>query len=84
MTVKAVVFDLDGTIVEFNLDYKAARAEVMQFLSRQGFPQSVFSLDESVFEMLKKAQIYMRNHRAVNQDFAKLRKDVLSIMEKYW
>ena len=83
MIVKAVVFDLDGTIVEFNLDYKAARAEVIQFLSSRGFPQSVFSINESVFEMLKKAQIYVQNHRAVNKDFSKLKKDVLNIMEKY-
>jgi phosphoglycolate phosphatase len=83
MTTKAVVFDLDGTIVKFNLDYKAARAEVIQFLVNQGFPQSVFSINESVFEMLKKTEIYMQNHKVDNKDFLKLRKDVLSIMEKY-
>ncbi len=57
MTIKAVVFDLDGTIVKFNLDYKSARAEVIQFLSDHDFPASVFSINESVFEMLKKVEI---------------------------
>ncbi len=28
LTIKAVIFDLDGTIVDFNIDFKAARAEV--------------------------------------------------------
>jgi phosphoglycolate phosphatase len=83
MTTKAVVFDLDGTIVKFNLDYKAARAEVIQFLVNQGFPQSVFSINESVFEMLNKTEIYMQNHKVDNKDFLKLKIDVLSIMEKY-
>jgi HAD superfamily hydrolase (TIGR01549 family) len=82
MTIEAVVFDLDGTIVKFNLDYKAARAEVIEFLVNQGFPRSVFSINESVFEMLKKTEIYMKNHR-VDKDFLKVKKDVLSIMEKY-
>jgi len=83
MTIEAVVFDLDGTIVKFNLDYKAARAEVIEFLVNQGFPRSIFSINESVFEMLKKTEIYMQNHKVDNKDFLKLKKDVLSIMEKY-
>jgi HAD superfamily hydrolase (TIGR01549 family) len=82
MTIQAVVFDLDGTIVQFNLDYKAARAEVIEFLVNQGFPQSVFSMNESVFEMLKKTEIYMQNHK-IGKNFPQLKKDVLSIMEKF-
>jgi len=83
MTIKAIVFDLDGTIVNFNLDYKSARAEVIQFLSNQGFPASIFSINESVFEMLKKLEIYMQNHRTINRDYSRLRKDMLAILEKY-
>jgi len=83
MIVKAVVFDLDGTIVDFNLDYKTARAEVIQFLGYQGFPQSVFSLNESVFEMLKKLEIYIQNHHMSNKDYTRLKKEILAILERY-
>jgi len=83
MTVKAVVFDLDGTIVNFNLDYKSAKAEVIEFLNNHGFPQSIFSINERFFEILKKAEIYMQNHHVNTKDFARLKKDVLAIMEKY-
>jgi len=83
MTVRAVVFDLDGTIVDFNLDYKSARAEVIQFLGNHGFPQSIFSLNESVFEMLKKIEIYMQNHRTGHENYSKVKRDILAILEKY-
>lgn len=83
MTIKAVVFDLDGTIVKFNLDYKAARAEVIEHLTDNGFPRSLFSLDESAFEMLKKTEIAMKNNGKKPEAFTKLKEDVLRILEKH-
>jgi len=81
--VKAVILDLDGTVVAFNLDYKSARAEAIGFLGSQGFPRSLFSLNESVFEMLKKVEVSMRNEDKSEEDFMRLRKAVLAILEKF-
>lgn len=83
MAIEAVVFDLDGTLAEFNLDYKTVRAEVMRSLVNQGFPASVFSINESIFEMLKKAKVYMRNNGRTEQDFLTLQEHVLSIALKH-
>ncbi len=83
MAIKAVVFDLDGTIVKFNLDYKSARAEVVEYLAALGFPRSLYSLDESAFEMLKKTEIAMQNSGKKPEAFSKLREEVLRILEKH-
>jgi len=83
MTIKAVVFDFDGTIVNFNLDYKTARAEVIEYLGTQGFPRSQLSLNESVFDMLKKVEISMRNNGKTQKEFSNIRKTVLALLEKY-
>jgi HAD superfamily hydrolase (TIGR01509 family) len=83
MTIKAVVFDLDGTVVNFNLDYKAARAKVMEHLTAGGFPRSLFSLDESAFDMLKKAEIMMKNNGKKQSEFSRLKEEVYGILEKY-
>ncbi len=83
MTIKAVVFDLDGTLAEFNLDYKTVRAEAKQFLANQGLPASIFSIDESIFEMLKKARVYVRNIGKSEQEFFSLQEKVLSMACKH-
>jgi len=83
VTIKAVVFDLDGTLAEFNLDYKTVRAEVMQFLTNEGLPASIFSINESIFEMLKKAKVYMRNNGRKEREFSTIQKHVLSMAGKH-
>lgn len=80
--IKAVIFDLDGTIVDFNLDYKASRAEILQFLREQGFPQSIFSVNDNLFEILNKAEIFMKNHHKEKQ-VEEIKNSIFSIAEKY-
>jgi len=81
--IKAVVFDLDGTLVDFNLDYKAMRAEVILFLTKQGLPSSILSLNDSIFETLKKGEICMRNNGKGEQEIASVREAVLSLADRY-
>jgi phosphoglycolate phosphatase len=81
--IKAVVFDLDGTLASFNVDYKAIRAEVKDFLVKRGLPASVLSLNESIFEMLKKAEIFMKNNGKSTKAISEIRNKALAIAEKY-
>ena len=83
MPVKAVIFDLDGTLIEFRFDYRVVRAEVKQFLVSSGFPPSLFSVNESVFDMLKKVEVFMRNNGKNRDEIEDVREKALSIVEKF-
>lgn len=81
--IRAVVFDLDGTIVKFNIDFRAARADVRSFLIKEGVPASVLSINESIFEMLKKMEIFMKNNNKLANKIEEVRSKALAIAEKY-
>jgi len=83
VTIKAVIFDLDGTLVKFNLDYKTVRAETKQILIKEGFPASIFSLDESIFDMLQKAQLYMKNNGKKETEITTIREAIFKLAERY-
>ena len=83
MPIEAVLFDLDGTIAHFNLDYKTLRADVRSYLIRAGVPTSVLSVNENMFEMLKKAEIFIKNNDTPTLSFEKIRNQALTIAEKY-
>jgi phosphoglycolate phosphatase len=83
MPIEAVIFDLDGTLATFNLDYKALRGEVREYLMRVGVPASLLTVNESIFEMMKKVELYMKNNGKTEQAFIEARDQSLAIAEKY-
>lgn len=84
MTIRAVIFDLDGTLINFNLDIKSIRDETIQFLNGQGYPSSLFSLNESIFKMLEKLEVYMKSKGDEEErNFTKIKKAVMSIADRY-
>ena len=83
MAIEAVIFDLDGTLAHFNLDFKALRSEVRSYLISMRVPVSVLEVNESIFEMLKKAEIFIKNSSKSAEAFEELRSRALVIAEKY-
>ncbi len=83
MAIEAVIFDLDGTLAHFNLDFKALRSEVRTYLISIHVPVSVLDVNESIFEMLKKAEIFIKNNSKSPDAFDEVRTRALAIAEKY-
>jgi len=83
LKIKAVIFDLDGTIVDFNIDFKAARTEIINLLTQQDLPSSLLSVNESVFLTLKKLEKLMKENGKEEQEFMKLKEKVIAVVEHY-
>jgi len=83
LPIEAVIFDLDGTIAHFNLDFKTLRAEVRSYLMRIGVPASVLNVNESIFEMLAKTEIFVKNSSKPAIAFEEVRSEAMAIAEKY-
>ena len=83
MAIEAVIFDLDGTLSHFNLDYKALRSEVRTYLMSIHVPVSVLNVNESIFEMLKKAEIFVKNSTKSSEVFEEVRTHAFLIAERY-
>ncbi len=81
--LKSVIFDLDGTLAIFNLDFKTLRGEVRSYLIRMSVPTSVLDVNESIFEMLKKTEIFLKNSGKPVEVFYEIRTQALAIAEKY-
>jgi HAD superfamily hydrolase (TIGR01509 family) len=83
MPIEAVIFDLDGTLAHFNLDYKTLRSEVRSYLMRKSVPASLLDVNENIFEMLKKTEIYLKNSTKSTIAFDVVQKQTLAIAEKF-
>jgi HAD superfamily hydrolase (TIGR01549 family) len=83
MTIQALIFDLDGTIAAFNLDYKTIRAEVRGYLLRMGVPSSVVTVKENIFDMLEKTDLFMSNTGKTKSVVNQIHREALHIAEKY-
>jgi HAD superfamily hydrolase (TIGR01509 family) len=74
---------LDGTLASFNLDYKTVRAEVKGYLVKMGILDSILSLDESIFEMLRKTESFVKDSGKPSKFIREVRDEALAMAEKY-
>jgi len=82
-SIKAVVFDLDGTVVEFNLDYKRLRSDVITFLNNLGLPSSVFSMSDRMTSIVEKAERLMANTGKSKEEIREMKRKIFSKVDQY-
>lgn len=79
---KAVLFDLDGTLIEYHFEAREARREIIELLRKLKFDSSKFSVEEHTQKLLEKAK------KQIDERKVSLSRDQLwdmtdSILRKY-
>ena len=48
--IKAIIWDLDGTIIHFKIDYIRCRRITIKILKKHGIPKSNLTIKKNIFE----------------------------------
>jgi len=83
MTIRAVIFVLDELIRDFNIDQMTMKAEVRSHLVKEGIPASVLLTNESMFDMLKKTEIFMKNSGKSTRLVMKIQKHIWNLAQQH-
>lgn len=80
--IKGVIFDLDGTLVQFKIDYVKAKGEVYNYFRSLDIPEHLFS-GKPIFTGLINIINFLKNKHVSNKDIQKIKEKVNSIVCKY-
>ncbi|MHA1595028.1 MAG: HAD family hydrolase [Candidatus Baldrarchaeia archaeon] len=80
--IKAVIFDLDGTLVRLKLDIKNMKSEIIQKLVRLGIPREILSEKDTIVAMYRKAKAYLEEQKKTELS-SKVYDVIVDTAEKY-
>ena len=63
--LKGIICDMDGTLIQFKIDYQRCRAATIQLLEEYGYPIGVLTTERFVLEMVKQGKCYFSEQLAL-------------------
>ena len=81
--IKAIIFDLDGTLTYFTIDYLAARREVIEKLILAGVPDSLVTENQRIMDVIKVAENFFNNTNKTPEKISSIKKQIDFIITNY-
>jgi len=81
---RVILFDLDGTLVEFCIDYLAARREALRLLESRGYLRELkFTLKDSIFFMDREIKQLLKFKGEPASKYDDIHSGLMAIVERY-
>ncbi len=78
------MFDMDGTIVNFSIDSRAARIDVIKFLkSKMELPDGILDVKFTTTELVVRSKEHLMRLNKEQPDWASMREEIFKIVEVY-
>jgi len=85
-SIKAIVWDLDGTLIHFKIDYLRARHVAIKILKNYGVPKNLLTVKYSILENVSSARDFFQkkgfSNGKVNAIIAEVDKEIIKIEYK--
>lgn len=82
-SIKALIWDLDGTLIHFNIDFLRARRNAIKVLKQFGVPKDILTVKQSILENINEARKYFESKglelEKVNQIIKKVDGEVIKV-----
>ena len=75
-SIKAIIWDLDGTLIYFNIDFLRARREAIKILKKEGVPKPLLSVEFSILDNVAKSRDFFKAQGFPEQKVSKIIKEV--------
>lgn len=82
MAKKAIIWDLDGTLIHFNIDFRRARKSAIDVLINYGMPKKKLSIRNSILDTVKDGREYFRKLEYDAEKVKKIIKEVDKVVIK--
>jgi len=70
--VKAVIWDLDGTLIDFKINSIGARRKAIKVLKNYGIPKKELSIQKSILENVKNSRILFKQYGIPSEEVQKI------------
>ncbi len=81
--IKAIVWDLDGTLIHFKIDYLRARKTAIEILKKYGVPKRLLTVNISILENMKFAREFFEKEglpqKKINEIIEEVDNEIIKI-----